>query len=77
MLRFFKDVEVMRNSIFIPFFGKILYSFIYCVLQVVHLKVVTPRGVVEKSCQGPRMSTGPDIYHFIMGSEGMNLGFLF
>ncbi|CAI9546413.1 unnamed protein product, partial [Staurois parvus] len=37
---------------------------------VVHLKVVTPRGIVEKSCQGPRMSTGPDIYHFIMGSEG-------
>ncbi|KAG9477374.1 hypothetical protein GDO78_002658 [Eleutherodactylus coqui] len=37
---------------------------------VVHLKVVTPKGIVEKSCQGPRMSTGPDIYHFIMGSEG-------
>ncbi|XP_032879759.1 alkyldihydroxyacetonephosphate synthase, peroxisomal [Amblyraja radiata] len=37
---------------------------------VVHIKMVTPRGIVEKSCQGPRMSTGPDIYHFIMGSEG-------
>ncbi|KAM8933694.1 alkyldihydroxyacetonephosphate synthase, peroxisomal [Pelodytes ibericus] len=37
---------------------------------VVHLKVVTPKGIVEKSCQGPRMSTGPDIHHFIMGSEG-------
>ncbi|XP_012997896.1 alkyldihydroxyacetonephosphate synthase, peroxisomal isoform X2 [Cavia porcellus] len=37
---------------------------------VVHMKVVTPRGVIEKSCQGPRMSTGPDIHHFIMGSEG-------
>uniref|UniRef100_A0A4W3IKB2 Alkylglycerone-phosphate synthase n=1 Tax=Callorhinchus milii TaxID=7868 RepID=A0A4W3IKB2_CALMI len=37
---------------------------------IVHIKMVTPRGIVEKSCQGPRMSTGPDIYHFIMGSEG-------
>ncbi|KAG7227608.1 hypothetical protein INR49_005423 [Caranx melampygus] len=37
---------------------------------VVHIKMVTPRGVIEKSCQGPRMSTGPDIHHFIMGSEG-------
>lgn len=32
--------------------------------------MVTPRGTIEKSCQGPRMSTGPDIHHFIMGSEG-------
>uniref|UniRef100_A0AAY4EXY4 Alkylglycerone-phosphate synthase n=1 Tax=Denticeps clupeoides TaxID=299321 RepID=A0AAY4EXY4_9TELE len=37
---------------------------------VVHIKMVTPRGVIEKSCQGPRMSTGPDIHHFILGSEG-------
>ncbi|MBN3326434.1 ADAS protein, partial [Atractosteus spatula] len=37
---------------------------------VVHIKMVTPRGVVEKSCQGPRMSTGPDVHHFILGSEG-------
>ncbi|XP_005300516.1 alkyldihydroxyacetonephosphate synthase, peroxisomal isoform X1 [Chrysemys picta bellii] len=37
---------------------------------VVHIKMVTPRGVIEKSCQVPRMSTGPDIHHFIMGSEG-------
>uniref|UniRef100_A0A7N8YBX8 Alkylglycerone-phosphate synthase n=1 Tax=Mastacembelus armatus TaxID=205130 RepID=A0A7N8YBX8_9TELE len=37
---------------------------------VIHIKMVTPRGVIEKSCQGPRMSTGPDIHHFIMGSEG-------
>ncbi|KAI3356252.1 hypothetical protein L3Q82_017499, partial [Scortum barcoo] len=37
---------------------------------VVHVKMVTPQGVIEKSCQGPRMSTGPDIHHFIMGSEG-------
>ncbi|TSM68863.1 Alkyldihydroxyacetonephosphate synthase, peroxisomal [Bagarius yarrelli] len=37
---------------------------------VVHVKMVTPKGVIEKSCQGPRMSTGPDIHHFILGSEG-------
>ncbi|XP_061648310.1 alkyldihydroxyacetonephosphate synthase, peroxisomal isoform X2 [Phyllopteryx taeniolatus] len=37
---------------------------------VVHVKMVTPRGVIEKSCQSPRMSTGPDVHHFIMGSEG-------
>uniref|UniRef100_A0AAQ5ZEE6 Alkylglycerone-phosphate synthase n=1 Tax=Amphiprion ocellaris TaxID=80972 RepID=A0AAQ5ZEE6_AMPOC len=37
---------------------------------VVHVKMVTPQGVIEKSCQGPRMSTGPDVHHFIMGSEG-------
>ncbi|KAG8508190.1 Alkyldihydroxyacetonephosphate synthase, peroxisomal, partial [Galemys pyrenaicus] len=38
---------------------------------VVHIKMVTPRGIIEKSCKGPRMSTGPDIHHFIMGSEGI------
>ncbi|KAL4635497.1 alkyldihydroxyacetonephosphate synthase, peroxisomal [Arapaima gigas] len=38
---------------------------------VVHVRMVTPRGVIEKSCQGPRMSTGPDVHHFILGSEGM------
>ncbi|XP_013414123.1 alkyldihydroxyacetonephosphate synthase, peroxisomal [Lingula anatina] len=37
---------------------------------VVHVKTVTPRGVMEKSCQVPRISAGPDIHHFIMGSEG-------
>ncbi|KAG9349481.1 hypothetical protein JZ751_027926 [Albula glossodonta] len=37
---------------------------------VVRVKMVTPRGVIEKSCQGPRTSTGPDIHHFILGSEG-------
>uniref|UniRef100_W5KIF4 Alkylglycerone-phosphate synthase n=1 Tax=Astyanax mexicanus TaxID=7994 RepID=W5KIF4_ASTMX len=40
---------------------------------VVHIKMVTPRGVIEKSCQGPRMSTGPDIHHFIMGSETLGV----
>ncbi|KAK2149953.1 hypothetical protein LSH36_429g00019 [Paralvinella palmiformis] len=37
---------------------------------VVHIKTVTPRGVVERSCQVPRLSSGPDIHHFILGSEG-------
>nr|XP_023663309.1 alkyldihydroxyacetonephosphate synthase, peroxisomal-like [Paramormyrops kingsleyae] len=37
---------------------------------VVHIKMVTPCGVMEKSCQGPRISAGPDIHHFILGSEG-------
>lgn len=37
---------------------------------VVHIKFVTPKGVMEKSCQVPRISSGPDIHHFIMGSEG-------
>ena len=37
---------------------------------VVHFKVVTPRGVIERSCQVPRISAGPDIHHFVLGSEG-------
>lgn len=37
---------------------------------LVRVRMVTPRGTVEKSCQVPRMSTGPDIHHFILGSEG-------
>ncbi|XP_060553885.1 alkyldihydroxyacetonephosphate synthase, peroxisomal-like [Ruditapes philippinarum] len=37
---------------------------------VVHVKCVTPKGTLEKSCQVPRMSCGPDIHHFILGSEG-------
>ena len=39
-------------------------------MQLVHVKMVSPRGVLEKSCQVPRISAGPDIHHFIMGSEG-------
>ncbi|PVD35874.1 hypothetical protein C0Q70_02843 [Pomacea canaliculata] len=37
---------------------------------LVHVRFVTPRGVMEKSCQVPRMSSGPDIHHIILGSEG-------
>jgi len=39
-------------------------------LQVVRMRMVTPRGTIEKSSQGPRNSIGPDIHHFILGSEG-------
>uniref|UniRef100_A0A8C9V3U7 Alkylglycerone-phosphate synthase n=1 Tax=Scleropages formosus TaxID=113540 RepID=A0A8C9V3U7_SCLFO len=37
---------------------------------VVHVRMVTPRGVIEKSCLGPRVSIGPDVHHFVLGSEG-------
>ncbi|CAL8122885.1 unnamed protein product [Orchesella dallaii] len=37
---------------------------------VVHVRMVTPMGVIEKHCQVPRISAGPDIHHFILGSEG-------
>lgn len=33
-------------------------------------KIVTPMGTVEKSCQVPRISCGPDVNEFILGSEG-------
>jgi hypothetical protein len=34
---------------------------------VVHIRFVTPTGVVEKSTQVPRQSTGPDIHHIVLG----------
>uniref|UniRef100_H2Y724 Alkylglycerone-phosphate synthase n=1 Tax=Ciona savignyi TaxID=51511 RepID=H2Y724_CIOSA len=37
---------------------------------LVHVKMVTPRGVLEKNCMVPRMSAGPDLHQFIIGSEG-------
>lgn len=40
---------------------------------VVQVKMVTPRGVLDKSCQGPRVSSGPDFNHVILGSEGKQL----
>lgn len=46
------------------------YMFFFPCFQVVHIKFVTPKGVMEKSCQVPRLSSGPDIHHFILGSEG-------
>lgn len=37
---------------------------------LVHVKMVTPKGVLEKNCQVPRMSCGPDFNHIVLGSEG-------
>lgn len=37
---------------------------------VVQVKAVTPRGTVERYTAGPRVSAGPDVQHFILGSEG-------
>ncbi|KAM3959174.1 alkyldihydroxyacetonephosphate synthase [Aphomia sociella] len=37
---------------------------------IVQTKVVTPRGVMEKSCRVPRISCGPEFEHIVMGSEG-------
>eukprot|EP00761_Pharyngomonas_kirbyi_P002503 gb/GECH01002507.1/.p1 GENE.gb/GECH01002507.1/~~gb/GECH01002507.1/.p1 ORF type:complete len:629 (+),score=150.59 gb/GECH01002507.1/:1-1887(+) len=38
---------------------------------VVQARLVTPSGTIEKGCRVPRSSTGPDVNHFIMGSEGL------
>lgn len=37
---------------------------------LVHVKMVTSKGVLEKSCQMPRISCGPDFNHIVLGSEG-------
>ncbi|XP_044759710.1 alkyldihydroxyacetonephosphate synthase [Coccinella septempunctata] len=37
---------------------------------LVHVKMVTAKGVLEKNCQVPRMSCGPDFNHVVLGSEG-------
>lgn len=37
---------------------------------LVHVKMVSPRGVLEKSCRVPRMSCGPDFNNIVLGSEG-------
>ncbi|KAK9739288.1 FAD binding domain [Popillia japonica] len=37
---------------------------------LVNVKMVTPKGVLEKNCQVPRLSCGPDFNHVVMGSEG-------
>lgn len=38
---------------------------------IVRIKMVTSKGTIEKSCQVPRMSAGPDIHEIILGSEGI------
>ncbi|KAF4519566.1 hypothetical protein B566_EDAN004770 [Ephemera danica] len=37
---------------------------------VVHVKFVTPSGVLEKANLAPRVSCGPDLHHLALGSEG-------
>ncbi|XP_071442317.1 alkylglycerone-phosphate synthase [Hetaerina americana] len=37
---------------------------------VVHVKMVTPTGVLEKQGRAPRLSCGPDLHHVVLGSEG-------
>ncbi|KAF5269573.1 hypothetical protein FQR65_LT05911 [Abscondita terminalis] len=37
---------------------------------LVHVRMVSTKGVLEKNCQVPRMSCGPDFNHLILGSEG-------
>lgn len=43
---------------------------------LIHVRMVTPSGVLEKSCQVPRMSCGPDFNHIVLGSEGLLFGFI-
>ncbi|CAJ0578791.1 unnamed protein product, partial [Mesorhabditis spiculigera] len=37
---------------------------------VVHLNLVTTKGLIHRQCQVPRLSSGPDLQEIIMGSEG-------
>ncbi|GAB6022707.1 hypothetical protein CHUAL_006803 [Chamberlinius hualienensis] len=37
---------------------------------VVHVKMASTIGTVERNCLAPRISSGPDLHHFILGSEG-------
>lgn len=37
---------------------------------VVQVRMVTPKGVLERNCLAPRLSCGPDFNHVILGSEG-------
>ncbi|CAG4937172.1 unnamed protein product [Parnassius apollo] len=37
---------------------------------IVHTTMVTPIGVMEKSCRVPRISCGPEWEHVVLGSEG-------
>jgi alkyldihydroxyacetonephosphate synthase len=37
---------------------------------LVHVNIVTSKGLIRRQCQVPRISSGPDIHHIILGSEG-------
>ncbi|UYV80185.1 AGPS [Cordylochernes scorpioides] len=38
--------------------------------MLVHVRMVTPQGVIERNCNAPRISSGPDVHHLVLGSEG-------
>lgn len=37
---------------------------------MIHAKMVTPTGVLDRGCHVPRISCGPDVQQMILGSEG-------
>ncbi len=37
---------------------------------LVNVKIVTPSGTLEKGCNVPRISCGPDVNQMVLGSEG-------
>jgi alkyldihydroxyacetonephosphate synthase len=37
---------------------------------LVHVNIVTVKGIFKKNCQVPRISCGPDLHHLVLGSEG-------
>ena len=37
---------------------------------MVHLNFVSTKGTIQRQCQVPRISAGPDILQVILGSEG-------
>eukprot|EP01094_Clydonella_sp_ATCC50884_P019109 TRINITY_DN3667_c1_g1_i1.p1 TRINITY_DN3667_c1_g1~~TRINITY_DN3667_c1_g1_i1.p1 ORF type:complete len:657 (+),score=226.26 TRINITY_DN3667_c1_g1_i1:47-1972(+) len=39
--------------------------------MLVHVKMVSPLGTVERNCHVPRISCGPDVHQMILGSEGI------
>uniref|UniRef100_A0A915PY59 Alkylglycerone-phosphate synthase n=1 Tax=Setaria digitata TaxID=48799 RepID=A0A915PY59_9BILA len=38
---------------------------------LVHVSFATPRGIMRRQCQVPRISGGPDLQQIILGSEGI------
>uniref|UniRef100_A0AC35TGX1 Alkylglycerone-phosphate synthase n=1 Tax=Rhabditophanes sp. KR3021 TaxID=114890 RepID=A0AC35TGX1_9BILA len=38
---------------------------------LVHVNIVTSKGLISRSCNVPRISTGPDLQQIILGSEGI------
>lgn len=37
---------------------------------LVHVNIVTSKGLIRRNCQVPRISSGPDLHQIILGSEG-------